>query len=489
MSLRTKRAENAIGGKEDTVSTAPQDMAAMRPAEIYQLLGQCLVHQAATLTIIDGLVLELRSRKVTLNKSTEISQACREISKHYPKGDVKRYVSNLRNLLTMPQKIFEEHRAHSDSLSITWLPKQQSWYNVGDEVDLMWGFDPKNPDAVDWWHAVVVGVRDNVKTGSRPFWVHWVGYGASNGKVPNPQLVSKHFLRVHESSALVGTDGVHTVQYIRSNCLIASSNVAVEEEPIEKCKDKCEADAKPAAAAAADAATANKADKDKDKKKAAAAKAAAAKAAAAKAAAAKAAAAKAAAAKAAAAKAAAAKAAAAKAAAAAEAAARAASRREARDITDNSAKNAAADATDAAQSKNDAAGANNAAQANKKNGANVETPQPRLFPKPKPFSKPQPSVSTATSRVEEFFWATLPAVTNSCIDTLELLAAGQAVHPNVEKECMVILAGMITYSPYPSSLPHLPGDICRKVPSTSQTLRKCRIPGIPGNCSRIARQL
>ena len=459
MSLRPKRAQNAICGKEATVSTASPDIAAMRPAEIYHLLGQCLVHQAATLTIIDGLILELRSRKVTLNKSTEISQACREISKHYPKGDVKRYVSNLRNLLTMPQKIFEEHRAHSDSLSITWLPKQQSWYNVGDEVDLLWGFDPKNPDAEDWWHAVVVGVRDNAKTGSRPFWVHWVGYGASKGKVPNPQLVSKHFLRVHESSALVGTDAVHTVQYIRSNCLIASSNVAVEEEPIENCKDKGEADAKPAAAAAADAATANQADKDKDKKKAAAAKAAAAKAAAAKAAA------------------------------TTEAAARAASRREARDITDNSAKNAAADATDAAQSKNDAAGANNAAQANKTNGANVESPQPRLFPKPQPFSNPQPSVSTATSRVEEFFWATLPAVTNSCIDTLELLAAGQAVHPNVEKECMVILAGMITYSPYPSSLPHLPGDICRKVPSTSQTLRECRIPGIPGNCSRIARQL
>lgn len=45
-----------------------------------------------------------------------------------------------------------------------------------------------------------------------------------------------------------------------------------------------------------------------------------------------------------------------------------------------------------------------------------------------------------TSRVEDFFWATLPSVTNSCIDTLELLAAGKNVHPDVEKDGLAMLA-------------------------------------------------
>jgi hypothetical protein len=50
-------------------------------------------------------------------------------------------------------------------------------------------------------------------------------------------------------------------------------------------------------------------------------------------------------------------------------------------------------------------------------------------------------MSIATSRVEDFFWATLPSFTNTCIDTLELLAAGKTVHPDVEKEGLAILAG------------------------------------------------
>jgi hypothetical protein len=50
-------------------------------------------------------------------------------------------------------------------------------------------------------------------------------------------------------------------------------------------------------------------------------------------------------------------------------------------------------------------------------------------------------MSIATSRVEDFFWATLPSVTNTCIDTLELLAAGKTVHPDVEKEGLAMLTG------------------------------------------------
>jgi len=48
-------------------------------------------------------------------------------------------------------------------------------------------------------------------------------------------------------------------------------------------------------------------------------------------------------------------------------------------------------------------------------------------------------INTGTSRLEDFFWATLPAVTNSCIATLELLDAGKDVHESVEKEGIAML--------------------------------------------------
>jgi len=65
--------------------------------------------------------------------------------------------------------------------------------------------------------------------------------------------------------------------------------------------------------------------------------------------------------------------------------------------------------------------------------------RPRRMPKPQPHDEPRMSI--ATSRVEDFFWATLPSVTNTCIDTLELLAAGKTVHPDVEKEGLAMLTG------------------------------------------------
>lgn len=53
--------------------------------------------------------------------------------------------------------------------------------------------------------------------------------------------------------------------------------------------------------------------------------------------------------------------------------------------------------------------------------------QVEVQPRKKPRSIPR--MAGAASRVEDFFWATLPSVTNACIDTLELLAAGKTVHP------------------------------------------------------------
>ena len=47
----------------------------------------------------------------------------------------------------------------------------------------------------------------------------------------------------------------------------------------------------------------------------------------------------------------------------------------------------------------------------------------------------------STAKVEEFFWADLPNVTETCIDTLELLATGKMVHADVEKEGLALLAG------------------------------------------------
>ncbi|MFY7871309.1 MAG: hypothetical protein ACOVQL_02905 [Limnohabitans sp.] len=57
--------------------------------------------------------------------------------------------------------------------------------------------------------------------------------------------------------------------------------------------------------------------------------------------------------------------------------------------------------------------------------------------RPEPVRKQAPM---SASKVEEFFWATLPTVTETCIDNLELLAAGKTVHADVEREGLAMLA-------------------------------------------------
>ena len=48
----------------------------------------------------------------------------------------------------------------------------------------------------------------------------------------------------------------------------------------------------------------------------------------------------------------------------------------------------------------------------------------------------------SASKVEDYFWSGLNS-TETCIDTLELLAAGKTVHADVEKQGMAMLAGML----------------------------------------------
>jgi hypothetical protein len=69
------------------------------------------------------------------------------------------------------------------------------------------------------------------------------------------------------------------------------------------------------------------------------------------------------------------------------------------------------------------------------------SPQKAKTKPPVVTEEPRMSTGNATSRVKDFFWETLTAVTNSCIATLELLAAGKTVHADVEKEGMSMLAG------------------------------------------------
>jgi hypothetical protein len=68
---------------------------------------------------------------------------------------------------------------------------------------------------------------------------------------------------------------------------------------------------------------------------------------------------------------------------------------------------------------------------------------PKPHPRPQRSSKKEPVQKQApmsASKVEEFFWATLPTVTETCIDNLELLAAGKTVHADVEREGLAMLA-------------------------------------------------
>jgi hypothetical protein len=252
-----KRSNRFIeGGKAVDTGVADQQPSQLTKPELYVALGKCARLQGQTGSLMRSLVEELRDRGVKLHKRQEISEARKFILQGYPEGDVTRYTTNLRNLLTMPPKVFAEHAAQSESLSITWLPTQQSWYNVGDEVDILWV--AKEPEEEQWWHCVVVGVCDQCRTGSKPWWVHWVGYKASDGRVPNPQLVSKHRLRVHDPSASAGTDTLYSVEYIRSNCLKASPEPAEEEVP--ELAVEAERSGKDAAEANADAEAKGKAE-------------------------------------------------------------------------------------------------------------------------------------------------------------------------------------------------------------------------------------
>jgi hypothetical protein len=239
---------SGVGGiAASTAVELQQKLVCMDDAEMYKLLGECARQQGGTLKIMHAVVLALRQKGVKLTNEQEEADARRAILRGYPDGDITRYMLNLRNLLTMPPNVFDEHAAQSGFLSITWLPKQQSWYNVGDEVDLFWGTEDE-----DWWHAVVVGVRQNSK---KPICVHWVGYKVQAGKVPNPSFVSKYFLRAHETSAKSGQDTIYTVEYIKKNCIVAAmaeqvvAEASADSDSCDKAKAKNGSEANAAGAA------------------------------------------------------------------------------------------------------------------------------------------------------------------------------------------------------------------------------------------------
>jgi hypothetical protein len=384
----------------------PHTPANMTTQDMLVMLGECVRAQDKTVSLMDALVVELRSRRVKLISRQDVLQARTCIARGYPGCDRKtydRYVSNLQNLLTMPPQVFAEHVSQSESLSITWLPKQQSWYNVGDEVDILWG--SKNENLEDWWHGVVVGVRNKCQKGSKPFWVHWVGYKKSSGKIPNPQLVSKHFLRVHDpTSALAGQDAVHTVQFIRKNCMVVETEPA-EENDSEATLDADASDDDNAEGGSSEAAKAKELAEAKNRKDAAAAKKLA------------------------------------------EAQAKKDAEAKTRKDAAAAAKLAEAHAKKDAQAKarKDAAAAKNLAETSVKKlaDANAKTDATevdadasvigsdvsRIRP---PCNDPIPefgrSGKPATAKYEQFYWALLAVDSEFCFQTLEGLAAGRTAH-------------------------------------------------------------
>ena len=417
--------------------------------DLYHTVGRNCEMLDGVCNNLSDIVNELRSRGITLNEPLRFQDAMTYIRKGYrqppDEATIRRYARNLNQFLLMPNNLLPENPILTGSLP--------QWFQKGDEVACYSGGQ--------WWHAVIVG---EVSTRARlvnVFWVGWaecdtgsersaVGSGPST-LYKNPTKCERGAIRSYRECVGVkeGSLADYSVDYIlRKYCVIhvdQNSTACLEstKEPTKSTlvtKDSTDLSdevATPLVQPSKKRATYSKLDLVAPKST--------------------------------------------------QEGTRPATRSTTR--TSN-----ADDADDENESSESEAGGKK--RPGSKAQVEVQLPKkPRStlqpLPKPRPFSKPQPLglVSIATSRVEDFFWATLPAVTYSCIATLELLAAGKAVHPDVEKEGLAQLAGMITYSPYPPSLPHLPGNIGRKVPSTAQTLREWGIPGLPGNCSRIARQL
>ena len=357
--------------------------------DLYNSIGRnCETLEGVCINLLD-IVLELRRRKLTLNDPDNFAKAMDYIRGGYtrkqaPKDEVlKRYTRTLNQFLLMPAKQIPANPILTGSLP--------QWFQKGDEVACF--------HSGSWWHAVVV---DNVLPGAKKIRVFWVGWqdndigternskNSSADIYRNPSYCDRGDVRCYSDCTAFAKEGSlkrYDVNYILGNYVrvqVASDSKESSKAEEEKQKPDKESSSQPSAPLSSSKPSAPVIEK-----------------------------------------------------------------KPLRQSARRSSGNPALRPESSVKKKSSSDGADDAD--NELSTSDSETPTLKPNPPRKDPPKPHPRRSSkkepvrkqapmSASKVEEFFWATLPTVTETCIDNLELLAAGKTVHADVEREGLAMLA-------------------------------------------------
>jgi hypothetical protein len=374
--------------------------------DLYDSIGRnCETLEGVCINLLD-IVLELRRRKLTLNDPDNFAQAMEYIRGGYtrkqaPKDEVlKRYTRTLNQFLLMPARQLPANPILTGSLP--------QWFQKGDEVACF--------HSGSWWHAVVV---DKVLPGAKKIRVFWVGWqdndtgternskNSSADIYRNPSYCDRGDVRCYSDCTAFAKEGSlkrYDVNYILGNYVrvqVASDSEESSKAEEEKQKPDKESSSQPSAPLSSSKPSAPVIEKKPLRQSA-----------------------------------------------------RLSSGNPAPRPESSVKKKSSSDCADDADnelSKSSSDGADDAD--NELSTSDSETPTlkpnpprknpPKPHPRPRRSSKKEPvrkQAPMSASKVEEFFWATLPTVTETCIDNLELLAAGKTVHADVEREGLAMLA-------------------------------------------------
>jgi hypothetical protein len=157
-------------------------LASAELGELYKSIGRnCDVLEGVCINLHD-IVTQLRSREITLNDPKNFSEAIEFIRAGYatrtpPRDDVlRRYARALNQFLLMPGKMIPDNPILTGTLP--------QWFQKGDEVACY--------HSGSWWHAVVVGDVTNRSKVISVFWVGWeeqdIGSDRCAKEYTSPQL-------------------------------------------------------------------------------------------------------------------------------------------------------------------------------------------------------------------------------------------------------------------------------------------------------------
>jgi hypothetical protein len=373
--------------------------------QLYHSIGRNCEMLDGVCNNLRDIILELRSRGVTLNDPGRLLEAMGQIRAGYRKppddDTVKKYARTLNQFLLMPPSLIPENPILTGSLP--------QWFQKGDEVACY--------HSGHWWHAVVVG---DVNKGAKKIQVFWVGWAecdtgserSATGSGPsilykNPTKCDRGDVRSYRDCNGVksGSLAQYDVEYIQRKYCVSQDETLVQPSACESTSSALAA--KPSIVPRRSAGRSEISrilDTTLSHLATGSTKSAM------------------------------------------------PSTPQSTSLAANVSSSSRPDGSAAANESDDADDEETTSECEARGSktgrklrrrpskAHVEIP-PSATQARKRRKLKEPRMSAApTSRVEDFFWATLPSVTNSCIDTLELLAAGKNVHPDVEKDGLAMLA-------------------------------------------------